>query len=270
MNYYDILGVSTSATQDEIKKAYKNLIRAFHPDFYKGNKEFAQQKTIEVNEAYEVLGDNTKRYEYDLKNNFWESNNNYNYSEELKKANKRAQEAEKAQKEAEKKFEEEKNKKESTNEHTESTYNQTSNIYSNNEVSKKGIIKKILFNCLAVIVGFAAYIIVELIYTCVIGILTQIPIISIIVRYVLFFPSGTEFGYFSSRAILSSAITFILCKKIINYSKSRHNWAACISFVLLMPGVYSLYKSGQINIWIALFHVCLYLYLIYLAYMNFD
>ena len=61
MNYYDVLGVSTDASFDEIKVAYRNMIKAFHPDFYKGNKEFAQKKTIEVNEAYEVLKNAQKR-----------------------------------------------------------------------------------------------------------------------------------------------------------------------------------------------------------------
>lgn len=70
MNYYDVLGVSTDASFDEIKVAYRNMIKAFHPDFYKGNKEFAQKKTIEVNEAYEVLKDVQKRQEYDANNNF--------------------------------------------------------------------------------------------------------------------------------------------------------------------------------------------------------
>ena len=65
MNYYDVLGVSTDASFDEIKVAYRNMIKAFHPDFYKGNKEFAQKKTIEVNEAYETLSDPQKRKMYD-------------------------------------------------------------------------------------------------------------------------------------------------------------------------------------------------------------
>ena len=46
MNYYDVLGVSTDASFDEIKVAYRNMIKAFHPDFYKCNKEFAQKNTI--------------------------------------------------------------------------------------------------------------------------------------------------------------------------------------------------------------------------------
>ena len=261
MNYYDILGVSTNATQDEIKKAYRNLIKAFHPDFYKGNKEFAQQKTVEVNEAYEVLGDNTKRYEYDLRNNFWKTNNNYDYSEEIKKANKRAEEAERAQKEAERKFEEEKAKKDNIYRYTESSSSQS---------PKKGILKSVLLNCLSAIVGFAIYIIVELIYSFIISILVQIPIVGVIVRFIIAFPLGTKFGLYSTQAILSSAITFILCKKIVGYSKSKHNWGTCIVFAFLIFLVYSLYKSNEFGIWILLFHVGLYLYLIFLSYVNVD
>lgn len=63
-NYYDILGVSKSASEDEIKKSYKKLARKFHPDLNPNNKE-AETKFKEISEAYAVLSDSEKRSKYD-------------------------------------------------------------------------------------------------------------------------------------------------------------------------------------------------------------
>jgi len=63
-NYYDILGVSKSATADEIKSAYRKLALKYHPDRNPGNKA-AEDKFKEIAEAYSVLGDEKKRKEYD-------------------------------------------------------------------------------------------------------------------------------------------------------------------------------------------------------------
>jgi molecular chaperone DnaJ len=60
-NYYDILGVSKSASKDEIKKAFYKLAGKYHPDKKGGD----EAKFKEVNEAYQVLSDDTKRKEYD-------------------------------------------------------------------------------------------------------------------------------------------------------------------------------------------------------------
>ena len=65
MNYYETLGVKSDASQDEIRKAYRNLVKAFHPDYYHGDKNFAEEKTRELNKIYEVLGDAEKRKHYD-------------------------------------------------------------------------------------------------------------------------------------------------------------------------------------------------------------
>lgn len=64
-DYYGILGVSKTATDDELKKAYRKLAKKYHPDANPDNKAEAEKKFKEVNEAYEVLSDPQKRKMYD-------------------------------------------------------------------------------------------------------------------------------------------------------------------------------------------------------------
>lgn len=65
-NYYDILGVSKTATQEEIKKAYRKAAILLHPDKNPNNKQ-SEEKFKEVNEAYSVLSDQVKKDQYDYK-----------------------------------------------------------------------------------------------------------------------------------------------------------------------------------------------------------
>lgn len=63
-NPYDVLGVSKTATADEIKKAYRKLAMKHHPDKNEGNKA-SEAKFKEVSAAYEVLSDEKKRKNFD-------------------------------------------------------------------------------------------------------------------------------------------------------------------------------------------------------------
>ena len=63
-DYYSILGVDKTASQADIKKAYRSLAKKYHPDKNKGDK-IAEEKFKDISEAYEVLGDKEKRQQYD-------------------------------------------------------------------------------------------------------------------------------------------------------------------------------------------------------------
>ncbi|XP_044074028.1 dnaJ homolog subfamily B member 2 [Siniperca chuatsi] len=65
VDYYNILGVSKTSSQDDIKKAYRKLALKWHPDKNPDNKEEAERKFKELAEAYEVLSDKSKRDAYD-------------------------------------------------------------------------------------------------------------------------------------------------------------------------------------------------------------
>ena len=64
-DYYDIRGISKGASADEIKKAYRKQALEWHPDRHKDDKETAEHRFKEINEAYQVLSDSQKKAAYD-------------------------------------------------------------------------------------------------------------------------------------------------------------------------------------------------------------
>lgn len=68
-NLYEILGVSSTATKDEIKKKYRECAKKFHPDRFatapESEKQKAEKTFREINDAYSILSDDSKRKEYD-------------------------------------------------------------------------------------------------------------------------------------------------------------------------------------------------------------
>lgn len=84
-NYYETLGVTETASQDEIKKAYRKLVTEHHPDKNGGSKE-SEDKFKEIAEAYETIGNATKRKTYDAsrdprsnRNNFYDSFQDFSF-----------------------------------------------------------------------------------------------------------------------------------------------------------------------------------------------
>lgn len=64
-DYYEVLGVDRSASEDDLKKAYRKLARKYHPDVNRDNPKEAEEKFKEVNEAYEILSNAERRAQYD-------------------------------------------------------------------------------------------------------------------------------------------------------------------------------------------------------------
>ncbi len=75
-DYYKVLGVSRSASAEDIKKAFRKLARRYHPDVNPGDKK-SEEKFKEINEAYEVLSDVTKRRKYDTLGPNWQEQFGY-------------------------------------------------------------------------------------------------------------------------------------------------------------------------------------------------
>lgn len=82
MNPYEVLGVKPGASQDEIKSAYRKLVKQYHPDQFRDNplQELAQQKLAEINEAYNMLCNGNSGNSNYSSNNYSNSNSSYSYS----------------------------------------------------------------------------------------------------------------------------------------------------------------------------------------------
>ena len=70
IDYYQILGIERSATQADIKRAYRKMARLYHPDLHP-DEPSAQTKFQQINEANEVLSDPEKRRKYDEYGQYW-------------------------------------------------------------------------------------------------------------------------------------------------------------------------------------------------------
>ena len=98
MNPYEVLGIKPGASQDEIKSAYRKLVKQYHPDQFRDNplQELAQEKLAKINEAYNMLtngnGGNSNSYSNNSYSNSYSnnsrsySNNSYNYGADLSQA----------------------------------------------------------------------------------------------------------------------------------------------------------------------------------------
>ena len=100
-NYYQILGLEPSATKEEIKKAHREYAINFHPDKQGGSK-FFEERFKEIQESYEVLSDDEKRANYDLKFNQRFHSQSYSSDNERERRERERKEQERKKQEYEK------------------------------------------------------------------------------------------------------------------------------------------------------------------------
>lgn len=111
MNYYHILGIPRTASMEQVRRAYREQIKFFHPDVFDGPPEVARIKTLQLNEAYEVLYDPQKRKEYDFRLEYEERK----AREEARRTNAEAENRRQAEKERQQREETERHKREEEN-----------------------------------------------------------------------------------------------------------------------------------------------------------
>jgi len=78
-NYYETLGITEEATQEEIKKAFRELAKKWHPDRNPDNKKQAEEKFKEVSEAYDTLSNENKKAQYDHRRKFGDMPDGFNF-----------------------------------------------------------------------------------------------------------------------------------------------------------------------------------------------
>ena len=108
-NYYEILGVSLNASQDEIRRAYLKKIKEFHPDTYMGDMKRAEEMTASLNLAYGTLKDEHKKSQYDRQNGL---NRQRSFDKKYQQKEEKVKKAEMNEKKSQQKKEEKKKKKE--------------------------------------------------------------------------------------------------------------------------------------------------------------
>ena len=86
IDYYKILGIEKTASQEEIRKAYRKLAKRYHPDLNKENQE-AKERFQEINEANEILSDPEKRKKYDEEGEDWKHADEFGWQQNNNSSN---------------------------------------------------------------------------------------------------------------------------------------------------------------------------------------
>ena len=248
MNYYQVLGVEQTATEQEIKIAYRNMIKAFHPDYYNGNAVFAEAKTKEINEAYEVLKDSDKRKNYDI----YLSQLNASSQGEILMQKKRAEEAERKRREAEqkaeterKRFEEEQKKRIKAEE----LYN--ANNSSDMQPAKKELtVRTAILYIIAIVVGFVVFIISSIILDMIITFIAKIPILNLLVAFMINIPFSKGLGVVVLETLVAGFCAFFVASTIMKKANQKYKWGyigLAICIILLSAILYA--RPEKTNFW---------------------